>query len=132
VALLAAGADANVKDDHGWTSVRVGSVYSTADILQLLIDRGGSVNEPDDLGQTPLIAFVSWNNGDAAARLALLLARPELDLDAELEGKTAEQWAQERGYSELTAAIADEKRMRRRWSDLRSVWVAATVVPPSH
>jgi ankyrin repeat protein len=130
VALLAAGADANVEKRFvGGTSLWWGACKTTAGILQLLIDSGGSVNEPDDFGETPLMVLVRHNNGDAAARLALLLARPELELDAEWKGKTAEQWAKERGYPKLAAAIAEKQRTRRRWSDLRSVWVAATVTP---
>ena len=122
VALMAAGADANVKKIYGHTSVLLGAAHSTVDILQLLIDGGGSVNEPRNDGCTPLIALILWNKGDAAARLEVLLTCPELDLDAEYEGKTAEQWAVDMGHLELAAVIAQE----RRWSALRASWVAAT------
>jgi ankyrin repeat protein len=126
VALLAAGADANVKSNRGVTSVRLCAAHdSTARILQLLIDGGGSVNEPDNFGQTPLIALVSWNNGDAAARLGVLLARPELNLDVTYKGKTAEQWAEAKGHLDLAQAIAAERSRRQRWNGLRSAWVAA-------
>jgi ankyrin repeat protein len=106
-ALLAAGADANVKSKYGETSVWWGAVITTADILQLLIDSGGSVNEPMNGGETPLTALVRWSEGEAAG-LGVLLARPELDLDVTYEGKTAEQWAEEEGYSDYAAAIAEE------------------------
>jgi hypothetical protein len=56
--LLAAGADANFKNNIGMSSVWAGATYSTADILQLLIDGGGSVNEVTNFGETPLIALV--------------------------------------------------------------------------
>ncbi len=154
-ALLAAGADANVKNDLGKTSVYRGANYSTADILQMLIDGGGSVNEPNNDGETPLITLVRWSSGDAAARLDVLLARPELDLDAKWEGYTAEQWAEEKGHPELAAAIAEEvclagcfmsracivcvwlftisirivraqRLKRRRWSALRETWLSST------
>jgi ankyrin repeat protein len=111
VALLAAGADANVKDYSGETSVLVGAIDSTADIVQLLIDCGGSVNEAANDGQTPLIAVVSWNFGDAAARLSVLLACGDLDLDAKYDGKTAEEWAVERRRNALASAIAAEVRL---------------------
>jgi hypothetical protein len=124
VALLAAGADANVKSLSGGTSVWWAAHDNTARILQLLIDSGGSVNEPDNFGTTPLIVLVKWSNGDAAARLRVLLARPELDLDAK-KGKTAEQWAQEKGHQDLAQAIAAERSRRQRWNGLRSAWVAA-------
>jgi hypothetical protein len=125
VALLAAGADANVKNLFDQTSMWRGAVYSTADILQLLIDSGGSVNEPD-ICQTPLIAVVLSNKGDAAVRLKMLLACPELDLDAKYEGKTAEEWAVSNGHPELAAAIAEERVRRVRWSAARCAWVSAT------
>jgi ankyrin repeat protein len=108
MALLAAGADTNVKNNHGTTSVWWGAADSTRAMLQMLIDGGGSVNEPNNDGETPLIALVRWSSGDAAARLDVLLARPELDLDAKWEGKTAEQWAEEKGRQDLAKAITAE------------------------
>jgi ankyrin repeat protein len=127
VALMAAGADANVKNNYGHTSVLLGATQSTADILQLLIDGGGSVNERvTEFAFTPLIALARNNCGDAAARLQVLLACPELDLDAEYFGKTAEQCAVEKGHLELAAVIAQERAGRERWSALRVAWVAAT------
>ena len=125
VALLAAGANPNVTDVYGRTSVWVGAMFSTADILQLLIDGGGGVNELSNDGETPLIVCVRYNNGDAAARLQVLLACPELDLDAKYKGKTAEEWVR-RGHPELAAAIAEERARRERWSALRAAWIAAT------
>jgi hypothetical protein len=97
---------------------------SIPDILQLLINGGGSVNKSPSY--TPLVALVRWNNGDAAARLQVLLADPDLDLDAKYGWKTAEDWAVSEGYPELAAAIAEERARRERWSVLRAAWIAAT------
>jgi ankyrin repeat protein len=129
VALLAAGADPNVKDPDGRTSVREGAKWSTADILQLLIDSGGNVNEPPNNGCTPLIALVRLGDGDAATRLEVLLACIELDLDVEYEGKTAEEWAVHMCHVELASAIAQERARRVRWSAVRCAWIAGTVLP---
>ncbi len=128
VALVAAGADANVKNSDGETSVWVGACNGTADILlQLLINSGGSVNEGDaDEGQTPLIALVRWNYDDLAAQLKVLLACPELDLDAQYNGNTAGEWAAKEGYSQMAVAITKERARRERWGALRAYWVAAT------
>jgi ankyrin repeat protein len=123
VALLAAGADASKKNLSGETSIWEGAAYSTAHILQLLIDGGGSVNEPDNFGQTPLIALVRYNFGDAAARLQVLLACIELDLHATYDGKTAEEWAVHMGYSDLAVAIAEGAR----WVGLRAAWIGVAV-----
>jgi ankyrin repeat protein len=133
-ALLEAGANPNMEHKsgetsasvYGETSVWVGAAFSTAGILQLLMDGGGSVNEQDTQGQTPLIAVVLWNKGDAAVRLQMLLACLELDLDARSDGKIAEEWAATEGYPELVAAIAKERFRRVRWSAARCAWVSAT------
>jgi hypothetical protein len=129
VALLAEDADANVKNNIGRTSVWSGAAYSTANILQLLIDGGGSVNEPDNFGQTPLIALVRGKTGDAAARLQLLLACPELDLDTKYRGKTAEDWAVCMHRLQLASVISQERARRERWSALRLTWIAAAIAP---
>ncbi len=126
VALSAAGADPNVKDADGWTSAWAAAYYSTADILQLLIKSGGNMNEPNDYGETPLNALVKDAYGDAAARLKVLLACPQLALDAKYLGITAEQWAMHTGRSELAQAIAQERRRRMRWSASRFTWIATT------
>jgi ankyrin repeat protein len=126
VALVAAGANANVKHKYGKTSVWWGAAYRTADILQLLIDGGGSVNEADNDGRTSLIALVT-NFGDTAARLKALLACPDLDLNAKYKRMTAEEWAANWNQAELATAIAEERARRKRWSALRFAWIAATV-----
>jgi ankyrin repeat protein len=108
VALLAAGANARIKDDDDDTPLCVGIFSSTADILELLINGGGSVNELYQNGDTPLIAFVRWSYFCGKSRLRVLLACPELDLDARSDGKTAEEWAIHEGRSKIAAAIAAE------------------------
>jgi ankyrin repeat protein len=108
VALLAAGADANVRNRYGSTSTFRAACSSTVDILQLLIEGGGSLNAADMNGKSPVVALVLSNEGDAAARLDTLLAHVELDLDVKFEGKTAEEWAVEAGRPKLAAAIAAE------------------------
>jgi hypothetical protein len=125
VALLAVGADPNVKNNSGVTSVFEGADWSTADILQLLIDSDGNVNEPNNHGQTPLIVLVTLNKGDAAARLEVLLACPELDLDAKFYWRTPEEWAVYMGRPQLADAIAVERRRRMQWS-ARAFWINAT------
>ncbi len=109
-ALLAAGADANVKDRHGRTSVVWGAFSSTVDILQLLIDSGGSVNVADNDGVTPLISLTSFRHDCSyiPGELGVLLACSDLDLDGKCQGRTAEEWAMKEGRGALAAAIAAE------------------------
>ncbi len=128
VALLAAGADANKKHRGGPLMVSE-AAWRSAEILQLLIDAGGSVNELGD-DVTPLIRLImstlAFGEDGAADRLGVLLAQPELDMDAKCDGKTAEQIAVEANYAlELAAMIAKEIVKRVRWSRLRSFWVGA-------
>ncbi len=108
-ALLAEHADPNAKAQYGETPTFQAATEGTAGILKQLVDHGGDVNMGNKYGVTPLIAVVS-NVGDAAARLAVLLARPELNLDARFGGRTAEQWARENGQSGFADAIAAEVR----------------------
>jgi ankyrin repeat protein len=127
VALLAVGADTNMKNRLGDTMVSLSAWISTADIVQLLIHGGGSVNELGDDSQTPLIAAVIDNCDDITpTRLSVFFACSDLDLDATFMGKTAEEWAIEEGKPDLKAMIMDERRKRQRWSRLRFAWVAAT------
>jgi ankyrin repeat protein len=106
--LLATGADANVGDGFGRTSVVYGAYDSTAEILQLLINGGGDVNVSYGCGKTCLITLVKFNHADAAERLDVLLARQELQLDVTYTGKTAEQWAFLNGRVQLAEAITAE------------------------
>jgi hypothetical protein len=128
VALLAAGGDTNAKDKDAATPTWCAAGYSNADILRLLIDGGGSVNEPNIYGRTPLIALIWYDIGDVAARLGVLLACPELDLDAKQYGKMPEEWAVNRNHSRLALAIAEERRKRVRWSAVRCAWIAGTML----
>ncbi len=132
VALLAVGADVNVKIRYGYTSMWMAAANIKADILQLLIEGGGNVNETNSDGETPLIALVKYNNNnnknDAAAQLQVLLACPELDLDATYDGNTFGGGVLQ-SKPLLAAAIAKERRRRMQWSAFRVAWVAATVTP---
>jgi hypothetical protein len=125
VALLAAGADPDVKDHDGWTAVMWAAAWSNPTILQLLIDAGGSVNATTKLGQTPLIAVIDYNGNPANTRDALL-ARPELELNERFEGKMAEERAAFKNQTEFVAAIADARAKQRRWAHIRTAWVGAT------
>jgi hypothetical protein len=126
VLLLAAGANTNVKAHYGYTSVLMLCWRrNIGDILQLLINAGGSVNKVTDFGETPLTLLVRWSSGDAMAPMKVLLGRPELHLDAKCEGKTAEEWAVHMRRDELASTISQERARRERWSAFRSAWMAA-------
>jgi ankyrin repeat protein len=104
-AVLEAGADSDVCDKYGQSSIFGCAFAGKAEVMRLLIERGGDVNKANRDGCTPLISLVRNNAGDAADRLLVLLERPELDLDVKFEGRTAEQWAREKGHHHLADAV---------------------------
>jgi hypothetical protein len=123
-ALLAVGAGANVKAWDGCTPIW-SAVYASANMLEMLIEGGGSVNETDNIGEAPLIAVMKSMNSSARACLDLLLARPELDLTTNHSEMTAVTWAAQEGRQDFVAAIADEQKKRVRWTAIRAAWVVA-------
>jgi hypothetical protein len=64
------------------------------------------------------------SNNDDNAVLHVLLAQPELDLNAECAGATAEWWAFHMQPPEVEVAITRERHRRSRWTILRAWWVA--------
>ena len=107
--LLSHGADPN-RSDVMYCSVR----ESTPDILQLLIDAGGDVNQKFGVAQRPLLFSAVLVNdsesvpGTAADFVRVLLAEPSLDLDAKLDDKTPEMCAFDAGKPALGDLIAHE------------------------
>jgi ankyrin repeat protein len=112
-ALLAVGADPNIKDTSGATAVWWAAYRGTAEMLQLLIDGGGSVNEADGCSRSPLVALVCMNTDDATDRLAVLLSRPELDLDVTYRGKPVELLLVPNPNQDCPAAITAEACIHR-------------------
>jgi hypothetical protein len=110
-ALLAAGANPNVRNNSGATATHW-AVHSSAFILQMLIDAGGSVNTPSFLGETPLLSLVkdrcAGESLASTARLQALLAVQELELDVRQGGKNAEQLVLEQGRLTWARLIAEE------------------------
>ena len=98
--LLSHGADPN-----GHKVMYYGARYSTAVILQLLIDAGGDVNR-ESVGQPPLWHAVRGNNRQANARV--LLAQPSLDFAVVCYGERPEQFARNEGKPALADMIAQE------------------------
>ena len=96
--LLSHGADAN-----GDKVMYHGAYYSTAGMLQLLIDAGGDVNRPSG-GQPPLFTAVLGFNSEGNVRV--LLAQPSLDLAATTS--RPHQYARDCGKHAVADAITQE------------------------
>ena len=97
--LLSHGADPN-----GDAVMAEGARYSTAAILQLLIDAGGDVNRETD-GRPPLF----WAMDDIREdNVRVLLAQPSLDFTIKCDGKTPQQYARDTGKPAAVDVIAQE------------------------
>ncbi len=108
-ALLAAGADVNLRSGTGATPVWLAARGGSACVLQQLIDSGGSVNDTDSDGIPPSIAILKDDSSDdAVTRLRILLSRPELDIHATCDGQTAEYWAREADRQDLFKEVVAE------------------------
>ena len=97
--LLANGADPN-GEDVLYRAAR----WSTAGILQVLIDAGGDVNLAVS-GAPPLVWAVGDNRED---NVRVLLAQPCLACSVTCDGETPEQYARESGSPDIADLIAAE------------------------
>ena len=98
--LLSHGADPN------GDNVMFGCVlWSTTDILQLLIDAGGDVNR-ESYGEPPVFPVVRSDGSEEKMRV--LLAQPSLDFTIKCDGKTPEQYARDLDEPALADMIAQE------------------------
>ena len=83
-----------------------GVLNGTPDMLQQLLDAGGDVNA-ESFGVRPL--FVAAASADDAV-VRVLLSHPTLDVSVTVEGKTAEECARERRREAVADMIRDEVR----------------------
>ena len=97
--LLSHGADPNGSD-----VMFRGAAFSTPDLLQLLIDAGGSVN--GESGREPPLFWTVFNSREDNGRV--LLAQPAFDFYLQYEGRAPEQFARNRGESALADVIVQE------------------------
>ena len=102
--LLYLGADPN-----GEEVMAAGAYHSTPQILQLLLDAGGGINQKSG-GEPPIFTAIASTTGDVEGKVRVLLAQPALDLAAAHKGKTPMQWAQACGRPALAETIDREVR----------------------
>lgn len=79
-AFLAAGIDPNTKDPDGATALIAAAARGDANIVNTLLKAGADVNRKDEPGHTAIMRALEHKE-DAVADL--ILARPELDLNAQ-------------------------------------------------
>jgi ankyrin repeat protein len=110
LALLEAGANANVVNYQGSTPLLRGAFGSSAAILRALIAQGGNVNVVAHGGVSPIAAVLMSESGDARDRLHVLLSRPELDLELTYLGRTPLELATLYKRDEMFEDIQNEVR----------------------
>ncbi len=106
--LLAAGANANARTCLGATPLHWAVESSTVGVCLALLRYGANPNARDNYGATPLIVVARYGEGDSLERARVLLACPDLDLRPVFAGRTAEQWARQRGRLLIADSIAHE------------------------
>jgi ankyrin repeat protein len=75
-ALLAGGADATLRDKHGWAPLTVASFYGRCAIMRQLVAAGAPLESKDEQGATPLIAASCEGRTEACALLLEAGASP--------------------------------------------------------
>jgi hypothetical protein len=108
--MLAAGADVDVRTETGVTALMLAASSGHIDVLRTLIDAGADMNATDaSRGMTPLM----WNLAALhSEKTYLSIVRELLTAGADRtitanDGKTALDWARERGSQRLLALLAE-------------------------
>lgn len=88
-AMLACGADVNLKTEEGWTPLHTAAYWGPADMIRLLVANGADVNAVGDYdGWTPLLMAVSADDDPEVVK-ALLAAGADKNAKTAYEKKTA-------------------------------------------
>jgi hypothetical protein len=98
---LDAGADANARDEEGFTAAHAACATGNAEMLQLLIRNGAKVNSVDAYGDSPLM-FASA--GGHLECVKVLVESPEIDIwHKSKDNLTAAQAAEANGQETVVA-----------------------------
>ena len=104
-ALVASGASIDALDNYGSTPLWYAAFHGTAEMVRHVIALGADVNLCGSDAGSPIMALLSQCHGrDAAARLDVLLACPDVDVDAEVDGITTLQFARVHGLGDAVEA----------------------------
>ena len=94
--------ETKINDASDWTSLHQAAYQGSKDMLLLLIKQDVPVNNPDKLGNTPLLLAVMNRNIDAV----ILLIEHGADVNkANVFGCTPEIWAAETGDKEIAGIL---------------------------
>jgi len=103
--LLDHGADPNVKDKNGQTSLHYASAeYGYSYFIEILLKHGAKINETDKNLRTPLILAVARENYDSVK----ILLNYKLDINhREKYGKTALYYAKRTNHTDIIELLTN-------------------------
>jgi hypothetical protein len=87
---------------HGWTMLHMAASGGNANMVQLLIDKGATVNGQNTFGKTSLHYAASKGHRE----IVNTLLRHHADTEMEFEGKTALELAKENGHQEIIEILS--------------------------
>jgi hypothetical protein len=94
VALLASGANPNLKDARGLTPTWLAGMYGSCAVFALLVEGGGDVTTLDSSGMPLLIAMIRFGVGrDIGQRVEVVLTSGLYDVEDRFRGLTVYEWA---------------------------------------
>ena len=76
LALLAAGADVDVRSTVGWTPLHVAAGFDRARAISILVRHGANVNTVDEDGDSPLMTASALGYSDSVQQLLVSGANP--------------------------------------------------------
>src|SRR6266513_1845337 len=103
--LLGQGADANAKDNAGWTALIWAAYFGRNDSVRALLEKGADVNAMDDSGKTVLMSAAV--RGHASTVRALLEKGADVNAKSKA-GRTALMSAADLGHLDTVRALLEQ------------------------
>src|SRR6266700_514073 len=103
--LLGEGADANAKDNAGWTALMWAAFSGRAEIVRALLKKGADVNAMDDSGKTVLMSAALRGHADTVR--ALLEKGADVNAKSKT-GRTALMSAADLGHLDTVRALLEQ------------------------
>ena len=99
--LLLAGVDVNVRNIHGFTPLTMAASRGHLEVARVLLEQGADVDAQDHYGVTALIEAARWNY----VEIVNLLLEYNADQNIKLGGRTALQWAEYKGHTQVVSIL---------------------------
>ena len=103
-ALLDSGVDVNGQTSNGSHALNNAAVENQLEVMRLLLDHGANPNVQNSQGDTPLICATKFAGGQGPTVTMLVEAGTDLTTQ-DNKGKTALDYAKEKGQQEAVAAL---------------------------